>query len=138
VAERRLAPPRGGWSGEMTTSENGARTPKGAEPARADAAAGVAEHPAAPAGTRLLFVSAGLGLAGGGIAAAGRLLLGATAEWARRRGVHLRLLTLGEADEVPAGIEGAGFAGDRARLAAAVWRAQALEGFRVHVYDFLG
>lgn len=118
----------------MTSSKQGARTPKGAEPAPPD-------RPPAAAGRRppkLLFVSAGLGAEGGGIAAAGRLLLDAVRGWAADRGVAVRLLSLGERGDVPAGLDGAAFAGDQARLAAAVWRAQVFEGYRVHVYDFLG
>jgi phosphatidylinositol alpha-1,6-mannosyltransferase len=105
----------------------GARTPKGAEPGP--------EH---GEGGRLLFVSAGLSPRGGGIAAAGRLLLGATRDWAADRDVTLRMLTLGEADDIPTGVEGEAFAGNRGALARAVWRSQLLEGFRHHVYDFLG
>jgi len=106
----------------VNTSSQGVRTPKGAEPAPAN---------------RLLFVSAGLSPRGGGIAAAGRLLLGATREWAAARQATLRVLTLGSADELPLGVVGEAFDGDRGRLARAVWRAQ-LEGYRHHVYDFLG
>jgi phosphatidylinositol alpha-1,6-mannosyltransferase len=74
---------------------------------------------------------------GGGIAAASRLLLAATRGWAERRGIRLRVLTLGGAHELPAGIDGAAFAGDRRRLATAVWRAQ-LGGYGLHLYDHLG
>lgn len=87
---------------------------------------------------RLLFVSAGLSPRGGGIAAAGRLLLEATRQWAAGRGVELRLLTLGERKELPAGVDGAAFAGRRGALARAVWRAQLFDGYAHHVYDFLG
>ncbi|HEV8241704.1 MAG TPA: glycosyltransferase family 4 protein [Thermoanaerobaculia bacterium] len=87
---------------------------------------------------RLLFVSAGLSPRGGGIAMAGRLQLAATREWVKRRGSSLRLLTLGEPADVPPGVEGAAFAGNRAALARAVWKAQLLDGYRRHVYDFLG
>jgi phosphatidylinositol alpha-1,6-mannosyltransferase len=75
---------------------------------------------------------------GGGIAAAGRLLLAAAREWAAQRGVAVRLLTLGGPDEVPRGMDGEAFAGNRLRMACAVWRSQMLEGYRNHVYDFLG
>lgn len=120
----------------MTTSK-GARTPKGAEPARSK------RIPAAEGAyhgdlERILFVSAGLSPRGGGIAAAGRLLLAATREWAADRGVALRVLTLGEVDELPAGVDGEAFGGNRGALARAVWRAQLFEGCRHHVYDFLG
>ena len=86
----------------------------------------------------LLFVSAGLSPRGGGIATAGRLMLDATRAWAAKHDVRLRLLTLGGADEIPAGVEGEAFDGDRLRMARAVWRAQRMEGFTHHVYDFLG
>jgi phosphatidyl-myo-inositol dimannoside synthase len=105
----------------MTSSE-GARTPKGAEPAR----------------PRLLFVSAGLSPRGGGIAAAGRLMLAATRAWAAEHGVSVRVLTLGDTDELPAGVDGEAFAGNRGALARAVWRAQFREGYSSQVYDFLG
>lgn len=87
---------------------------------------------------RLLFVSVGLSPRGGGIATAGRLLLRAVRDFADERDVELRLLTLGGRDEVPHGIDGQAFDGDRRALARAVWRAQFGEGFRHQVYDFLG
>ena len=87
---------------------------------------------------RLLFVSAGLSESGGGIAAAGRLLLGATRQWAAARGAHVRVLTLGDESDIPRGMDGEAFAGNRGALARAVWRSQLFEGYRHHVYDFLG
>ncbi len=125
----------------MTTSR-GARTPKGAEPVRARpqpaGAAGRPRDDECGATGRLLFVSAGLSPRGGGIAAAGRLLLAATREWAASQGVALRLLTLGEPSDLPAGADGEAFQGNRGALARAIWRAQIVEGYRHHVYDFLG
>jgi phosphatidyl-myo-inositol dimannoside synthase len=91
-----------------------------------------------PLRKRLLFVSVGLSPHGGGIATAGRLLLRTVRDFANERDVELRLLTLGGADEVPAGVDGQAFDGDRRALARAVWRAQFGEGFRHQVYDFLG
>ena len=91
-----------------------------------------------PLRKRLLFVSVGLSPHGGGIATAGRLLLRTVRDFADERDVELRLLTLGEGDEVPHGIEGQAFDGDRRALARAVWKAQFGEGFRHQVYDFLG
>jgi phosphatidylinositol alpha-1,6-mannosyltransferase len=111
------------------TPEKGARTPKGAEPALGQRASG---------SSRLLFVSVGLSPHGGGIASASRLVLRVVREWAAERDVELRLFTLGGADELPSGIEGRAFDGDRRALARAVWAAQFREGFRHHVYDHLG
>jgi phosphatidyl-myo-inositol dimannoside synthase len=91
-----------------------------------------------PLPKRLLFVSVGLSPRGGGIATAGRLLLRTVRDFAEERDVELRLLTLGGADEVPPGVDGHAFDGDRRALARAVWRAQLFEGFRHQVYDFLG
>ena len=121
----------------MTTPVRGARTPKGAEPARADRE-GAAEEAAAGVPAKLLFVTAGLAADGGGIAAAGRLLLDRTLAWAGARDIRVRVLSLGESADLPAGVEGTAFVGDQARLASAVWRAQLFEGFGVHLYDFLG
>jgi phosphatidylinositol alpha-1,6-mannosyltransferase len=116
----------------MTLSFQGAGTPKGAEPARGGGSEGQ------PTSTvPLLFVTAGLGTRGGGIAAAGRLLLSATVAWAADRGLRVHVLTLGDASDVPPGLTGEAFAGNQARLAAAVWRWQ-LRGARLQVYDFLG
>jgi phosphatidylinositol alpha-1,6-mannosyltransferase len=91
-----------------------------------------------PLRKRLLFVSVGLSPRGGGIATAGRLLLRTVRDFAEERDVELRLLTLGHRDEVPHGVDGQGFEGDRRALARAVWKAQFAEGFRHQVYDFLG
>src|SRR5262249_46658524 len=81
---------------------------------------------------------AGLSPRGGGIAAAGRLLLDATRGWAAERGLAVRLLTLGEESDIPRGVDGEALAGNRGALARAVWRSQLFEGYRDHVYDFLG
>lgn len=91
-----------------------------------------------PLRKRLLFVSVGLSPRGGGIATAGRLLLRTVRDFAEERDVELRLLTLGGRDEVPHGVDGQAFDGDRRALARAVWKAQFGEGFRHQVYDFLG
>lgn len=91
-----------------------------------------------PLRKRLLFVSVGLSPRGGGIATAGRLLLRTVRDFADERDVELRLLTLGGRDEVPHGVDGQAFDGDRRGLARAVWKAQFGEGFRHQVYDFLG
>ena len=62
-----------------------------------------AEH-ASLAPRRLLFVSAGMANDGGGIAAASRLLLAATRDWAQGRHVRLRVLTLGGESDLPPGV----------------------------------
>ena len=54
------------------------------------------------------------------------------------RDVELRLFTLGGAADLPAGLAGRAFDGDRGALGRAVWKAQLFEGFRHQVYDFLG
>src|SRR6185295_9422627 len=104
-------------------------TPKGAEPAR----------PATMSSRRdLVFVSAGLGLDGGGRAAAGRLLAGACAAFARERGIGFRLLSL-DGDGTP-GLEvpARGFGGDQRALAFAVWRKQIANREAAYVFDLLG
>jgi phosphatidylinositol alpha-1,6-mannosyltransferase len=87
----------------------------------------------------LVFVSAGLGLDGGGRAMAGRLLAGACASFARERKIALRLLTLsggglpGEA--LPADRD---FGGDARALALHVWRRQLTNRREAFVFDLLG
>lgn len=86
----------------------------------------------------LVFVSAGLGLDGGGRAAAGRLLAGACAAFAEEQGIDFRILSLdgGEAPgiEVPA----RGFAGNQRSLALAVWTRQIANRRAAYVFDLLG
>jgi len=87
----------------------------------------------------LVFVSAGLGLDGGGRAAAGRLLAGACASFARERGVGWRLLTLNGGGlpglpEAPA----RDFGGDARALALHVWRRQLGSSGEAYVFDLLG
>lgn len=91
----------------------------------------------------LVFVSAGLGLDGGGRAAAGRLLAASCAAYATGRGMGFEILTLG--DGIPAEVAGAAaarpFGASHARLAAAVWARQARAlgpGRAACVFDFLG
>jgi phosphatidylinositol alpha-1,6-mannosyltransferase len=88
----------------------------------------------------LVFVSAGLGLDGGGRAAAGRLLAAACAGYADERGMGFEILTLGGG--VPAGVPGAAaarpFGASHARLAAATWARQAGSRRAACVFDFLG
>ena len=83
----------------------------------------------------LLFVSAGLGLDGGGRALAGRLLAGACAELARARGLTLRVLALGTGG----GPEGTRYFGsDQRALAFAAWRRQWRRQAAACVFDLLG
>ncbi len=85
----------------------------------------------------LVFVSAGLGLDGGGRALAGRLLAGACADFARERKIGLRLLTLsggGLPGEAPA----RDFGGDARALALHVWRRQLANRREAYVFDLLG
>ncbi|HSG40491.1 MAG TPA: glycosyltransferase family 4 protein, partial [Thermoanaerobaculia bacterium] len=72
----------------------------------------------------LVFVSAGLGLDGGGRAAAGRLLAGACEAFAQERGIGFRILSL----------QG----GDQRALALAVWKSQLADRRSAYVFDLLG
>src|SRR5947199_20851 len=72
----------------------------------------------------LVFVSAGLGLDGGGRAAAGRLLAGGCAAFARERGIGFRLLSLDGTGLPDGSVPIQGFAGDQRALALAVWKNQ--------------
>jgi phosphatidylinositol alpha-1,6-mannosyltransferase len=86
----------------------------------------------------LVFVSAGLGLDGGGRAAAGRLLAGACAAFARERGLSFRLLSL-DGTGLPDGeVPVRGFGGNQRALAAAVWKQQLTGRRTAHVFDLLG
>jgi phosphatidylinositol alpha-1,6-mannosyltransferase len=86
----------------------------------------------------LVFVSAGLGLDGGGRALAGRLLAGAGADFARRRGIGWRLLAL-EGGGLP-GSEAPvrSFGGDARGLALHLWRRQLAKRQEAYVFDLLG
>ncbi|HEV2856118.1 MAG TPA: glycosyltransferase family 4 protein [Thermoanaerobaculia bacterium] len=86
----------------------------------------------------LVFVSAGLGLSGGGRAAAGRLLADACARFARERGIGFRLLTL-EAGGLPDdGTPVRSFGGDQRALALEVWKSQWASRRSAWVFDLLG
>ncbi|HEX3557493.1 MAG TPA: glycosyltransferase family 4 protein [Thermoanaerobaculia bacterium] len=89
----------------------------------------------------LVFVSSGLGLDGGGRAAAGRLLASACARFARERGIGWRLLTLNggglpelAGDEMPA----RDFGGNARALALHLWRRQLARAREAYVFDLLG
>ncbi len=86
----------------------------------------------------LVFVSAGLGLDGGGRAAAGRLLAGGCAAFARERGIGFRVLSL-DGDGAP-GIDAParGFGGDQRALGLAVYKQQMVERGTAYVFDLLG
>jgi phosphatidyl-myo-inositol dimannoside synthase len=86
----------------------------------------------------LVFVSAGLGLGGGGRATAGRLLAAACAAFARERRIGFRLLSL-DGDETP-GVEAParGFGGDQRAMALAVWKKQMADHGGAYVFDLLG
>jgi phosphatidyl-myo-inositol dimannoside synthase len=86
----------------------------------------------------LIFVSAGLGLDGGGRAAAGRLLAGACAAFATERGLGFRILSL-DGYRAP-GVEAPAraFGGDRRALALTVWRRQLAGSDAAYVFDLLG
>ncbi len=91
----------------------------------------------------LVFVSAGLGLDGGGRAVAGRLLAGACADFARRRGIALHLLTLSSGglpgEETPATtLHARDFKGDSRALAFHVWKRQLANRREAYVFDLLG
>src|SRR3954469_22748566 len=86
----------------------------------------------------LVFVSAGLGLDGGGRALAGRLLAGGCARFARERGLSCELLTL-DGSELPEGeVPVRGFAGNQRALALEVWKRQVRDRKAVYVFDLLG
>lgn len=86
----------------------------------------------------LVFVSAGLGLDGGGRALAGRLLAGACMAFARERGIGMRVLALEGGGLPEADTPVQSFAGDQKALALEVWKGQ-LRGRRAaYVFDLLG
>ncbi|HSS78145.1 MAG TPA: glycosyltransferase family 4 protein [Thermoanaerobaculia bacterium] len=90
----------------------------------------------------LVFVSAGLGLDGGGRAVAGRLLAGACAVFARERSIALHLLTLNggpsnENSALPA-LPARDFGGDARALAFHVWKRQLENRREAYVFDLLG
>ena len=87
----------------------------------------------------LVFVSAGLGLDGGGRAMAGRLLAGACADFARERKLGLDLLTLsGGGLPGERAIPSRDFGGDARALALHVWKRQLTNRRQAFVFDLLG
>ena len=86
----------------------------------------------------LVFVSAGLGLDGGGRALAGRLLAGASTDFARRRGIGFHLLTLEGGGLPGAETPVRSFGGDARGLAFHLWRRQLTQPREAYVFDLLG
>ncbi|HEX4498311.1 MAG TPA: glycosyltransferase family 4 protein [Thermoanaerobaculia bacterium] len=86
----------------------------------------------------LVFVSAGLGLDGGGRAAAGRLLAAGCAGFAGERGMGFELLTLDGSGLPDGGGSARGFAGNQRALALAVWKRQWRNRESAYVFDLLG
>ncbi|MFL6197458.1 MAG: glycosyltransferase family 4 protein [Thermoanaerobaculia bacterium] len=87
----------------------------------------------------LVFVSAGLGLDGGGRAAAGRLMAAACQDFARERGIGFHLLTLEGRGLPDAEAPERSFGGDQRALALEVWKRQARDRRRsAYVFDLLG
>jgi len=76
----------------------------------------------------LVFVSAGLDLAGGGRAAAGRLFAVSAAAYAEEQGIHFSILSLTED----------GFAGRQSALALAAWRRQLAGPPAALLFDLVG
>ncbi len=86
----------------------------------------------------LVFVSAGLGLDGGGRAVAGRLLAGACAAFARERGIDFRLLSLDGGGTPGLEVPARGFGGHQGALGLAVWKTQMVDHGTAYVFDLLG
>jgi phosphatidylinositol alpha-1,6-mannosyltransferase len=96
-------------------------------------------HPFEPPVRRdLVFVSAGLGLDGGGRAAAGRLLAGGCARFAGERDLSFELLSLDGAGLPDSEVDVRGFAGNQRALALAVWKRQWTGRRAAFVFDLLG
>jgi len=89
----------------------------------------------------LVFVSAGLGLDGGGRAVAGRLLAGACTDFARQRKIAMSLLTLsggGPPGKNSPASPARDFAGDARALALHVLKRQLAKRREAFVFDLLG
>lgn len=86
----------------------------------------------------LVFVSAGLGLDGGGRALAGRLLAGACMAFAREHGIGMRVLTLEGGGLPDADVQVRSFEGDQKALALEVWKSQLRGQKAAYVFDLLG
>lgn len=86
---------------------------------------------------QIIFVSAGLGLGGGGTAVVGRLLLRVVGDMADEVGAGVLTLSLGEPAPFLRGNVRA-FYGSQARLAAALFVAEASPATAAVVFDFMG
>ncbi len=86
----------------------------------------------------LIFVSAGLGLDGGGRAAAGRLLAGGCVRFAGERGLGFEILSLDGAGLPDSEVAVRGFAGNQRALALEVWKRQWTGRRAAFVFDLLG
>jgi phosphatidylinositol alpha-1,6-mannosyltransferase len=85
----------------------------------------------------VLFVSAGLGVDGGGTALVGRLLLRIAEEAAEEQGSAVKVFNLGEGVPSRTG-HAVNFCGSQARLGMAVYRAMFAEDICAVLFDFLG
>lgn len=86
----------------------------------------------------LVFVSAGLGLDGGGRALAGRLLAGGCAGFARERGLGCEILTLDGSAPPESEVPVRGLGGNQRALALEVWKRQVRDRGTAFVFDLLG
>ncbi len=86
----------------------------------------------------LVFVSAGLGLDGGGRALAGRLLADGCAAFARERGLGFEILTLDGSEPPESEAPVRGFEDHQRALAMEVWKRQVRDRRTAFVFDLLG
>jgi phosphatidyl-myo-inositol dimannoside synthase len=86
----------------------------------------------------LVFVSAGLGLDGGGRALAGRLLAAGCAGFASERGLGCEILTLDGSAPPESQAPVQGFGSNPRALALEVWKRQVKDRGAVYVFDLLG
>ena len=87
---------------------------------------------------RLIVVSAGLGLSGGGSAALGRLVVACAQEHSAAAGVRFSVMHLGPANEIVAGSSVRHFDGNQKAMAAALFAAQCVGARPAIIFDHLG
>lgn len=87
---------------------------------------------------KLLVVSAGLGLSGGGTAVVGRLTVGAAADWTAESGWDLEVLDFGPDEPTSVAVPVRRLPGRRVRLAAALLVEQRAGRAAAIVFDHLG